>query len=250
VADVPLDEIAKRAGISRATLFRRIGSRRALDEALRAAGTEPGGRGSVRERAMAAAADLIGEVGLGGLTLDMVATRADCSVQSIHSRFGGRDGLLTAVFDRYSPAPAAEQAIQAADSLEEGVRGLYGAIFDAASARPRLLASYIADAIARPDGLVARHLLEHYLPRTLAAVGAWLEGHVAAGRLRPLPTPVLMQLLAPPMLLHALTRPIVVARTGNALPSRDEVIALFTQIYLRAVAVPRQDTSRTREDSP
>ena len=75
LAEISLDEIARQAGLSRATLFRRIGSRAALDDAIRAAGIDPGGRPDVRERATDAAADLIEESGLAALTLEAVA---DC----------------------------------------------------------------------------------------------------------------------------------------------------------------------------
>ncbi|NDZ83545.1 TetR/AcrR family transcriptional regulator, partial [Streptomyces sp. SID10853] len=51
VADVPLAAIATAAGVSRSTLLRRLGgSRGALDEAVRRAGVDPGGRQPVRER--------------------------------------------------------------------------------------------------------------------------------------------------------------------------------------------------------
>ena len=57
VADVPLIAIAREAGMSRSTLIRRLnGSRQPLDDAVRAAGVELGGRPPVRERAVLAAA--------------------------------------------------------------------------------------------------------------------------------------------------------------------------------------------------
>ncbi|OKH63999.1 hypothetical protein EB74_11570, partial [Mycobacterium sp. SWH-M5] len=44
VADVPVAVIARHAGMSRSTLLRRLGgSRSALDDAVRARGTDPGG---------------------------------------------------------------------------------------------------------------------------------------------------------------------------------------------------------------
>src|SRR5262249_33598932 len=60
VADVPVAMIAAEAGISRSTLLRRFdGSRAALNDAVRAAGVDPGGLPPVRDRAIAAAAALI-----------------------------------------------------------------------------------------------------------------------------------------------------------------------------------------------
>ena len=88
VADVPLIVIAETAGVSRSTLLRRMGgSRRALNDAVRRAGVDPGGR-SVRERAIDAGARLISERGLATVTLEMVAAAAHCSVPSLHAIFG------------------------------------------------------------------------------------------------------------------------------------------------------------------
>src|SRR5262245_62388288 len=94
VADVPVTMIAAEAGISRSTLLRRFGgSRTALNDAVRAAGVDPGGSPPVRDRAIDAAAELISESGLAAATLEAVATRAGCSVYSLHTVFGGRDKL-------------------------------------------------------------------------------------------------------------------------------------------------------------
>src|SRR5271169_5081901 len=104
VADVPVIAIAREAGISRSTLIRRLGrSRTTLDDAVRAAGVNPGGQAPVRTRALDAAAELVSTSGLASATLDAIATRAQCSVHSLYVTFGGRDELLRALFERHSP---------------------------------------------------------------------------------------------------------------------------------------------------
>jgi AcrR family transcriptional regulator len=238
-ADVPLEEIAQRAGLSRATLYRRIGSRRALDDAVRATGVDPGGQAPVRERATAAAAAIIAEQGLGALTLDAVANRAACSLPALYDRFGNREGLLMAVFERYSPVLRFERVLTSPPpSFEEGVRGVYAAAFDAATAQPRLMAALMAEALARPEGTLARLMLTRIGPRALGVVRGWLEAEVAAGRCRPLPTTLLVQLLIGPMLLHAPTRGLVAGLLGEAPPPRETVVDTLTAAYCRAVALP------------
>ena len=242
VAGVSLDEIARRAGISRATLYRRIGSRRALDDAVRAAGVDPGGRPDVKARATAAAADLIEAGGLAALTLEAVAARADCSVAALHSQVGGRDGLLAATFERFSPLPRIEELFaQTPATLEEGVRRIYEIAFDTFESRRELLFALLADAATHWDGPTARFLVERYLPRALGTVGVWLAGQVEAGRVRPLPLPVLIQLLVAPIQLHVACRPIFRRLTGQDPPARDEVVALLSGAYLRAVALSPPD---------
>ncbi|HEX2285668.1 MAG TPA: TetR family transcriptional regulator, partial [Mycobacterium sp.] len=103
VANVPLATIAQAAGMSRSTLVRRLnGSRQSLDEAVRAAGVDPGGR-PVRVRAIEAGAWLVSERGLANVTLESVADAANCSVHSLYAIFGSRDELFAAIYEQYSP---------------------------------------------------------------------------------------------------------------------------------------------------
>lgn len=140
-ADVTLRDIAQEAGMSRSTLLRRLGgSRRSLDEALRAAGVDLGGRKPVKERAIAAAGALISEQGLGKVTFERVAAAAECSVPSLYVTFGGRDELLRAVFDRYSPIVDVEAFLAGPHGdLEATVHQLYRLLGDAMEREPRVL---------------------------------------------------------------------------------------------------------------
>lgn len=236
--------VARRAGISRATLYRRIGSRRALEAAVRATGVDPGARPEVRDRAVAAAADIVRRGGLGALTLKRVAAVARCSVPALHGQLGGREGLLAAVFERYSPLPRVEALLtEPPATFREGVRAIYQAIFDAVAAEPQLMRALLADVLARPSGPLARRLVAAYIPRVLASVGAWRAGQVAAGRCRPLPLPLLMQLPAGPAFFHAVTRDLVTRVPGLALPDHEVTIEALTDAYCRAVVVPEAEAT-------
>ena len=113
VAELSLDRIARRAGMSRSTVYRRMRTRRALDDAVREAGGDPGSRVGVRERAIAAATELIVADGVAALTVEAVTRRVGCAATSVYAAFGDREGLLAAVFDRHAPLPVVEELLVA-----------------------------------------------------------------------------------------------------------------------------------------
>lgn len=236
VADVPLVAIAQHAGTSRSTLLRRIGGGRGvLDDAVRATGVDPGGRRPVRERAIEAAARLVAERGLAGVTLDAVAGAAGCSLPSLHLVFEGRDGLLAAVFDRYGPVLDLEAlSSDPPDDVADTVRGIYRALVTAFRREPRVLPAIFADLLSRPDGPAGR-ILSANLPRMLASMGGVLQAEVDAGRLRPLPLPLLVQLMIGPVVAHLFVRPVLGQVLGDDLPGIEESCDVFAEAFLRAV---------------
>jgi AcrR family transcriptional regulator len=51
-----------------------------------------------RDRLIAAAIEVLGEVGADRLTMDMVATQADAATRTVYNHFASREELLTAVY--------------------------------------------------------------------------------------------------------------------------------------------------------
>ncbi|WP_246212538.1 TetR/AcrR family transcriptional regulator [Streptomyces abyssomicinicus] len=245
VAEVPLQAVAREAGVSRSTLLRRLGgTRRALDEAVRAAGADPGGRRPVRDRAVEAGAALIGEHGLASVSLERVAAAADCSVHSLYAAFGGRDELLFAIYERYSPILDVEAVLATPGlDLEQRVREIHRLLAAALARRPRVMPAVLAEFLARPQDPAVQAIVGTILPRMLGGVGRWLESEAAAGRIRDLPPLLLMQQLAGPVLTHFLLRSGLEAASAAdiSLPPADEVCDAFADAFLRAVAVAPRD---------
>lgn len=240
VADVPLVAIAREAGVSRSTLLRRVGgSRRVLDRAVHAAGVDPGGREPVRERAIRAAAHIISEHGLRAATMEAVAAGAECSVHSVYAAFGGRDGLLLAVFEQHSPLLALEEVLALPDEdLTGTVRRVHRLLAAEFSREPRVLPAMLAEVLSRPEAATADIFQQVFFPRMLAGLGGWLSGEVRAGRIRDLPLPLLMQQLIGPVAVHFMLRPVLGEVPGVDLPDPEPVCAVFTEAFVRAVALP------------
>jgi AcrR family transcriptional regulator len=236
VADVPVIVIARHAGISRSTLLRRLGgSRAALDEAVRARGLDPGGVPPVRTRALDAAAGLIAENGLAAATLEAIAARADCSVQSLYAIFGTRDGLLRTVFDRHSPLLDIEEFLaQDHTDLPATVRRLYALMANSLSREPKVAPAMFAEAFARPTSPATQSLLNYKVPQVLAVLGQWLTTEIEVGRIRDIPLPLLVQQLLAPLVVHMMLRPNAINLPGLDLPDVETACDVFTDAFLRA----------------
>jgi AcrR family transcriptional regulator len=243
VADVPVIAIAREAGLSRSTLLRRLGgSRIALDDAVRAAGIDPGGQAPVRIRALDAAATLISDSGLAAATLEAVADRTGCSVQSIYTAFGSRDELLRIMFERHSPVPDFEDVL-AGDTgdLTSTVRRIYEVLTHALNDQPRVAPAMIAEVFNRPSTPAVQTLITHSTPRVLAVIGNWLTTQIHAGTIRDMPVILLIQQLVGPIAIHLLVRPIHTSVPGVDLPDLNTVCDVLADAFVRAVAATPAD---------
>ena len=246
VADVPSAAIAARAGISRSTLLRRLGgSRSALDQAVRATGVDPGGQ-PVRVRALDAAAELISAAGLGLVTMEDIAERASCSVDSLYAVFGGRTELLAAVFERHAPMLEIEDILDShRGDLTETVRRVYAQLAETLNREPRVAPAMLAETLARPTSPAVLSLKRHSMPRLMAVLGQWLVAEIQAGRIRELPVPLLIQQFLAPTVMHLLLRPAIVESATVTLPEVDDACDFFAESFVRAVS-----TGRTKRSAP
>ena len=71
---------------------------------------------SIRQKILDAARSIFEAEGLAGLSVRRVAQRADCTTMVIYSRFGGKEGLLAALFDEgFAQLAHAQAAVTQAD---------------------------------------------------------------------------------------------------------------------------------------
>jgi AcrR family transcriptional regulator len=238
VAELSLDRIARRTGLSRSTIYRRVRTRQALDEAVRLAGGDPGSRVGVRDRAIAAATELIVADGVAAMTVEAVTRRVGCAATSVYAAFGDREGLLAAVFERHAPLPVVEDLLAADPAqfvdFQSGVRTIYTAVFDTVADDTAVLEALFAEILAKPNGIGMALFRDRILPRITSRIGGWLRDQIETGRCADLPLSLLIPLFIAPISVHLLARHRLVA-AGERVPDRQTVIDAMTAAFCNAV---------------
>ena len=232
--DAPsMDEIAAAAGVSRAALYGLFGSRRALLEAI-GAEVAP----SVADRILAAAGELVAERGLGGLSLDEVASRSGVSRATVYRLYPGKAALFREVVLAYLPVDEALGMMETmADRPPTQVMGtLARGLAQAGYVRIGVLRSVLFEISRREDG--SEEALEEAL-RNTQVITRYLERQMAAGRLRRMDPVLAMQAFLAPVMLHMVSRP-QLEEYGLTAISLDEAVKEFTDAWLRAMAPPRR----------
>lgn len=102
-----MEALAQAAGVSRATLYRRVPSREKLAERLREERAVESGTALAREpsrqRILETTRQLVGRHGLLALTVEQIADAAGVSPVTIYRTFGDKDALLRAMFAELGP---------------------------------------------------------------------------------------------------------------------------------------------------
>ena len=109
LAGLSMDELATRAGVSRATLYKLFGSQQHLLQQL---GLTP--PPTVRSRILDAALDLVGRHGLAELSMDELAAQAGVSRATLYRLFPGKEALFAELVRTFSPFEPIAAVLQAA----------------------------------------------------------------------------------------------------------------------------------------
>lgn len=227
-----MDELAAAAGVSLRTLYRLFGSRQALLEEL-----EQDLPPAARDRILESALELVGKGGLAELSMDELAEDAGVSRATVYRLFPGKSALFRELVQTYSPWEAVADVIEtAAGAPPAQVMPAVGrAISGAMAGRTGLLLRIVFEILkGDPDTAEgARHSLSRGLPDLIQ----YLSEQMAAGRLRKMHPVVAFQLLAGPIVVHQLTRPLAaLIRSERFNKPEEEVVAEMIAAWLRAMA--------------
>jgi AcrR family transcriptional regulator len=261
LAGLSMDELAAKAGISRATLYRLFGSQQHLLQEL---GLQP--PPTLRSRILDTALELVGRHGLAELSMDELAATAGVSRATLYRLVPGKEALFAELVRRFSPfepiaavletkgdrppaevIPAVAQAMAAAMDGHIGL--LLQLLFELSRSDPdRHLDPDDRQVTSSKDAIQAM--------RTLPLVAGYLDQQMTAGRLRRMDPVLAMQALAGPIVMHLLMQASAEAQSaaghGVALP-REGVVGELVGMWLRAMTPDhghhQQPTSNAREQA-
>lgn len=225
-----MNEVAAAAGVAVRTLYRLFGSRQAL---LREAGCAP--EPSARQRILDAALDQVGTQGLAELSMDELAAAAGVSRATLYRLFPGKSVLFGGLIRTFSPwEPVADVIDAIPDGDPEDVIPAVGrAIAEAMQGRVGVLLRMVFE-LLQGDPDTAEGMRES-MARGLPDLVTYLTSQMQAGRLRPMHPVLAIQLLAGPIVVHLLTRPLAEAFTD--LETADsEFLDEMVGAWLRAMA--------------
>jgi AcrR family transcriptional regulator len=238
LAGLSMDELATRAGVSRATLYRLFGSQHHL---LHELGLQP--PPTLRSRILDTALELVGRHGLAELSMDELSATAGVSRATLYRLVPGKEALFAELVRRFSPfepiaavleaagdRPPAEVIPAVAQAMAAAMDGHIGLLLQLLFELSRSDPDHHAGADANLDAAQAM--------RTLPLVAGYLDRQMTAGRLRRMDPILAMQALAGPIVMYLLMQASAVAPSGAghgvALPL-EGVVDELAGMWLRAM---------------
>jgi AcrR family transcriptional regulator len=110
-----MDQLADESGVSRATIYRRYGSRTALLQHIAdeySLEISELGSPAIRERILTATRKALSKAGSVNFTVEQVALEAGVGVATVYRHFGNKEGMLQALSGQLHPRQAALQLLE------------------------------------------------------------------------------------------------------------------------------------------
>ncbi|HEV8596107.1 MAG TPA: TetR/AcrR family transcriptional regulator [Candidatus Dormibacteraeota bacterium] len=227
-------DFAHAAGVSRASFYRHFKSREALLEALDVT-PEPG----ARDRILAAAVDLVGAQGLGALSMDELADRAEVSRATLYRVFPGKSALLVGLIHAYSPLDPVTDVLtsRSGEPPEVVMPELARTAFRATAGRTGVLRAlfFEVSGLSPETEQVARDVVAS----TAGLLVIYLQSQMEAGRLRRIHPLLALQAFVGPVFFHILTRPLA-ERVLKLDIEGEAAVTQLAETWLRAMTTEEE----------
>jgi AcrR family transcriptional regulator len=199
--NAPIEEITRRAGVSRATFYRHFGSRDALLDSI-----AHERRPVARERILAAAQDMLIRHSLADLSMDDLARAAEVSRGTLYRLYPGKSALMESLIQAYSPFEQVQAIIRAggneppAELLPKIAREVVGT----AGQRLGLLRAVFFEVSGGSEAAISG--MRTAFSATIGLLGEYMVRQMAAGRVRRMHPVLAVQAFIGPVFFHLLTR--------------------------------------------
>jgi AcrR family transcriptional regulator len=176
-----MDTLAKQTGLSRATIYRQIGSKQELLQLLAkehglADLTQP----DVRSRILQAARTLFGQYGLAAPTMEQIASEANVGVATIYRHFGDKPTLLKTFMETFQPQ--LPDLVQTSGDLATDLTQLVQAMIQFIVQNQDMVRLSFANSAEWQEMLAASRPFHE---RSLFRVATFLQSQMDAGKLQP-----------------------------------------------------------------
>ncbi|MCY1078651.1 TetR/AcrR family transcriptional regulator [Archangium lansingense] len=230
-----MDDLAREAGLSRATLYRQAGSREAVLAALSEQGVEVGKRVDVRDRILAACRAVFTRAGFEAATLEDIAREAGVGPATVYRQFGDKAGLISAFAGHIGPRRAMQEvALRPTGDLRADLERAAATVIRYAAEDLDLLKLAILE---RMRGGPWAELLKDSPVRAQTMLIRLLKSYAASGALGPNDPQRMAQAFAG-MLFAFFARPLL---EGGPMPDPEETARFITHVFLDGLAsTPRR----------
>ncbi len=229
-----MEDLAREAGLSRATLYRQAGSREAVLAALSAQGVEVGERVDVRGRILAACRAVFTRAGFETATLEDIAREAGVGPATLYRQFGDKAGLIRAFAGQVGPRRGLQEvALHLTGDVRADLERVASAVIRSAQEDLDLLKLALLERLR--GGAWSEHLQASPL-RTLPAITRILQSYAARGALGP-GDPGHMARAFIGMLVASFTAPLL---EGTPPPEPEETARFITRVFLDGLASPNR----------
>jgi AcrR family transcriptional regulator len=226
-----MDQLAQKAQVPRATLYRHVGSKKALLLQLsREHSLTLDQLSDMRARILRAARQVFGRFGPANATMEQIAEAAGVGVATVYRHFGEKDQLVWAFITELSPRPSIRDTVQPSDDLAADLTALASVLLPASYEYRDILRFILTGSEAE------RTYIQHLRTgsdHTLDQLAAYFAAQSNAGRL---PADYQPQELAMAFLGLILAFAVIGPNHyGLALDEPDRIVALIVQLFVQGL---------------